>query len=76
MAKQSKKKDVDFHIDTKNVDIDLTRKDGETHLEVDSENLDINYEKTDEGKNLTVKVEPTLIAKIVKAFGKLLKINK
>ncbi|CAB4154233.1 hypothetical protein UFOVP633_36 [uncultured Caudovirales phage] len=73
MAKERKKKDINLHIDTKNVDIDLTRKDGKTHLEVDSENLDINYEKTDEGKNLTVKVEPTFIAKIMKALGKLVK---
>ena len=73
MAKERKKRDIDLHIDTKKVDIDLTRKDGETHLNVDSENVDINFDKTAEDKNLTVKVEPTFIAKIMKALGKLVK---
>jgi hypothetical protein len=75
MAKERKKRDIDLHIDTKNVDIDLTRKDGETHLNVDSENVDINFEKTAEDKNLTVKVEPGFLMKVLKALGKLIKIK-
>lgn len=75
MAKDRKKKDIDLHIDTKKVDIDLTRKDGETHLNVDSENVDINFDKTAEDKNLTVKVEPAFFVKVLKALGKLIKIK-
>jgi predicted sugar kinase len=53
MAKK-KKKDLNIHIDTKNIDLDIVRKDGKTTINYDSPNLDIQAEKTEDGLKVDV----------------------
>jgi septum formation topological specificity factor MinE len=55
MAK--KKKDLNINIDTKKVDVKLTRKDGKTNLEIDTDKVDINYEKHGDEAIFTVDTE-------------------
>lgn len=68
MAKQvRKKKDIDLNIDTENVDLSITRKDGKTSVKLDTKNIDVNYEKDAEGKqDLDIKVEPGHALNLVK----------
>jgi hypothetical protein len=66
MAKEAKpKKDINVNIDTKNVDIKITRKDGNTEVELDTPIVDVKYTNDEEGKDLEVKVSP------LKALGQI-----
>lgn len=49
------KKNLNINIDTKNVDVKITRKDGVTDIKVDTPKVDIDLHKNDEGK--TVKID-------------------
>lgn len=75
MAKERKKRNIDIHIDTKNVDVDITRANGETDINIDSQNVDVNFSKNQDEKDLTVKVEPGFLIKVLKSLGKLIKIK-
>jgi len=63
MAKK-KKKDVSVDIDTKNVDVQIERKDGELTATIDTPIIDVQIEKK-EGK---VKVKVKADEKLVKPF--------
>jgi len=56
MAKK-KKKDLDINIDTKKVDIHLTRKDGKTDVVIDTEKVDVELTKDETGLKVDVKAE-------------------
>ena len=53
MAK--KKRNLDIHIDTKNIDIDIVRKDGKLNVDVDTKHLDVQLEK--DAENVDLKIE-------------------
>ena len=52
MAK--KKKDLDFNIDTPNVDVKVVRKNGRTKIDIDSTNVSVDIEKDAENTNVEV----------------------
>jgi hypothetical protein len=59
MAKEAKpKKDINIDIDTQNVDVKITRKDGNTKVELDTPIVDVTYTNDENGKDLDVKVSP------------------
>jgi hypothetical protein len=68
MAK--KKKDLNINIDTKNVDVHITRIDGELNAELDTKNIDVKVRKR-KGEKLDLDVEttPEFGEKIIKAVG-------
>ena len=68
MAK--KKKDLNINIDTKNVDIHITRKDGVLDAELDTKNVDVKVHK-EKGEKLDVDVDvtPEFGEKVVKVVG-------
>jgi hypothetical protein len=68
MAK--KKKDLNINIDTKNVDVHITRTDGELNAELDTKNIDVKVRKR-KGEKLDLDVEttPEFGEKIIKAVG-------
>lgn len=68
MAKK-KKKDLDVNIDTKNIDIKISRKDGKLKAEIDTPIIDAQITK-DEVNGLDVDV--TVDEKAPKVLGKLL----
>ena len=68
MAKR-KKKDLDVNIDTKNIDIKISRKDGKLKAEIDTPIIDAQITK-DEVNGLDVDV--TVDEKAPKVLGKLL----
>jgi hypothetical protein len=51
------KKDLNINIDTKNVDIKITRKDGVTDVKVDTPKVDVDFHKDSEGKSLKIDTE-------------------
>ncbi len=67
-AKRSKKKDLDISIDTKNIDIDIERKDGVFTADIDTKNVDVQIRKDAEGTKVDVQSEGKLgefIGKII-----------
>jgi hypothetical protein len=52
------KKDLNINIDTKNVDIKITRKDGVTDVKVDTPKVDVDFHKDNEGKSIKIDSEP------------------
>lgn len=55
-----KKKALDINLDTKNVDIHITRdEEGNVHAEVDTPKVDITVDKTAEGTKLNVEIDDT-----------------
>ena len=48
------KKNLNINIDTKNVDVKITRKDGVTDIKVDTPKVDVDFHKDDEGKSLKI----------------------
>ena len=76
MAKKKRikdKKDLDISIDTKNVDVDIDRKDGKFTANVDTKNVDINVEKTDESLKVDVVSEKPFwhwIGKLLSRIGR------
>ena len=65
-----KKKDLDINLDTKNVDVTITRKDGVLDAELDTKNVDIKIQK-EKGKKAKVDVDitPEFGEKIIQAVG-------
>ena len=51
------KKNLNINIDTKNVDIKITRKDGVTDVKVDTPKIDVELHKDSEGKSLKIDTE-------------------
>ena len=77
MSKKKKriedKKDLDISIDTKNVDIDIDRKDGKFTANVDTKNVDFNIEKTDTSLKVEVQSEKKFwhwIGKLLSKIGR------
>lgn len=63
MKQPKNKRDLDINIDTKNVDINITRKDGVTQVKVDSPKVDVQITKDSEGKTIKIdsdKVDVTI----------------
>lgn len=52
------KKNLNINIDTKNVDVKITRKDGVTDVKVDTPKVDVELHKDNEGKSLKIDSEP------------------
>ena len=48
------KKNLNINIDTKNVDVKITRKDGVTDIKVDTPKVDVDFHKDDDGKSLKI----------------------
>ncbi len=57
MKTPKKKKDININIDTKNVDIKVTRKDGITDVQVDTDKVDMDFYKESDSKSLKVDTE-------------------
>jgi hypothetical protein len=57
MKTPKKKKDININIDTKNVDIKVTRKDGTTEVKVDTPKLDVQFNKDSDSKELKIDTE-------------------
>ena len=57
MAKGRKKKDLDLNVDTPNVDLKVTRKEGKTAIDLDTNLVDVQYDSEAQGKKLKVTVE-------------------
>jgi hypothetical protein len=57
MKTPKKKKDININIDTKNVDVKVTRKNGTTEVKVDTPKLDVDFHKDSDSKSLKVDTE-------------------
>jgi hypothetical protein len=57
MKEPKKKKDININIDTKNVDIKVTRKDGVTDVKVDTPKVDVDFHKESDSKSLKIDTE-------------------
>jgi len=57
MKTPKKKKDININIDTKNVDIKVTRKNGVTDVKVDTPKVDVQFNKDSDSKSLKVDTE-------------------
>jgi hypothetical protein len=64
------KKDIEFHIDGKKVDVNVVRKDGKTTIEIDSEKLDVLLQRSESGLNVTVNDASGILGKLFKALFK------
>jgi hypothetical protein len=67
MAKK-KKKDLDINIDTKNIDIHITRKDGKFEATLDTPLIDAELTKDENGVDLDVRADeqaPKIIGQIL-----------
>jgi predicted metal-dependent hydrolase len=64
------KKDIEFHIDGKKVDVNVTRKDGKTTIEIDSEKLDVLLQRSESGLNVTVNDASWILGKLFKLLFK------
>jgi len=51
------KKNLNINIDTKNVDIKITRKDGVTDVKVDTPKVDVDFHKDKDNKSIKVDSE-------------------
>lgn len=72
MAKK-KKKDLDIHIDTKKIDLDIVRKDGKTTIDYDSPNLDIHVVKDENGTKVEVEGNGKIAEKAEKIIRRIVK---
>lgn len=52
------KKNLNINIDTKKVDVKITRKDGVTDIKVDTPKVDVELHKDNEGKIVKIDSEP------------------
>ena len=52
------KKNLNINIDTKNVDVKITRKDGVTDVKVDTPKIDVELHKDKENKSIKVDSAP------------------
>lgn len=57
MKTPKKKKDININIDTKNVDVKFTRKNGTTKVEVDTPKVDVDFRKDNDSKTLKIDTE-------------------
>ena len=57
MKTPKKKKDININIDTKNVDIKVTRKNGTTEVKVDTPKVDVDFHKESDSKSLKIDTE-------------------
>jgi hypothetical protein len=57
MRTPKKKKDININIDTKNVDIKVTRKNGTTEVKVDTPKVDVEFHKDNDSKSLKIDTE-------------------
>jgi hypothetical protein len=57
MKTPKKKKDININIDTKNVDVKVTRKNGTTEVKVDTPKVDVDFHKESDSKSLKVDTE-------------------
>lgn len=57
MKTPKKKKDININIDTKNVDVKVTRKNGTTEVKVDTPKVDVDFYKESDSKSLKVDTE-------------------
>ena len=57
MKTPKKKKDININIDTKNVDIKVTRKNGTTEVKVDTPKVDVEFNKDNDSKTLKIDTE-------------------
>ena len=57
------KKNLNINIDTKNVDVKITRKDGVTDVKVDTPKVDVDLHKDNEGK--TIKIDSDKVDVII-----------
>jgi hypothetical protein len=64
------KKDIEFHIDGKKVDVNVTRKDGKTTIEIDSEKLDVLLQRSESGLNVTVNDASGILGRLFKLLFK------
>ena len=69
MAK--KKKDLNIDIDTKNVDIEVTRKDGKFHAEFDGKHIDVIVNKDENGTSVDIQGDGVISEKILNGLQKL-----
>lgn len=53
----AKKKNLNINIDTKNVDVKVTRKDGVTEVKVDTPKVDVELHKDKDNKSLKIDSE-------------------
>lgn len=60
-----KKKDLNINIDTKNVDIKVTRKDGKLHAEIDTKHVDVIVDKDEDSLDIDLKGDGALAKKLV-----------
>ena len=58
MKTPKKKKDININIDTKNVDVKVTRKNGTTEVKVDTPKVDVELHKDNQGKSIKIDSEP------------------
>ncbi len=57
MKTPKKKKDININIDTKNVDVKVTRKNGTTEVNVDTPKVDVDFHKESDSKSLKIDTE-------------------
>jgi hypothetical protein len=57
MKTPKKKKDININIDTKNVDVKVTRKNGTTEVKVDTPKVDVDFHKESDSKSLKIDTE-------------------
>ena len=57
MKTPKKKKDININIDTKNVDVKVTRKNGTTEVKVDTPKVDVDFHKESDSKSLNIDTE-------------------
>jgi hypothetical protein len=57
MKTPKKKKDININIDTKNVDVKVTRKNGTTEVKVDTPKVDVDFHKDSDSKELKIDTE-------------------
>ena len=57
MKTPKKKKDININIDTKNVDVKVTRKNGTTEVNVDTPKIDVEFNKESDSKSLKIDTE-------------------
>jgi hypothetical protein len=69
MAK--KKKDLNIDIDTKNIDVKVTRKGGEFHAEFDGKHIDVTIDKDENGTTIDIEGDGVISEKILNGLKKL-----
>lgn len=57
MKTPKKKKDININIDTKNVDVKVSRKNGTTEVKVDTPKVDVEFNKDNNSKTLKIDTE-------------------